>query len=166
MRIKTNRLSKKPIIALLFVGVFLFIGGAFAFNTDSFSFNNLFHFGAHVATHTEEFVSPEDWKTCEEVPKTLVTRNDSTHDIYVRLSYDEYWRMQNDITNLPLTKDGIRLAVINFQNEDDWELRDDGWYYFKESLKPALAAITFAAKPKPAPSVKNQRIAMKMQNIT
>ena len=136
MRIKTNRLSKKPIIALLFVGVFLFIGGAFAFNTDSFSFNNLFHLGAHVATHTEEFVSPEDWKTCEEVPKTLVTRNDSTHDIYVRLSYDEYWRMQNDLTNLPLTKDGIRLAVINFQNEDDWELHDDGWYYFKESLKP------------------------------
>ena len=136
MRIKTKMSRKRSIVSLLFVGIFLFIGGVFAFNRDSISFNNLFHLGEHVATHTEEFVSPDDWQVCDETPKTLVTRNDSTHDIYVRLSYDEYWRMQDDITELPLIKDGVRLAIINFQNEDDWELRDDGWYYFKEALEP------------------------------
>lgn len=136
MRIKTNRHSKKPIIALLFVGLFLFIGGIFAFNKDILTFNNPFRIGTHVATSTEEFESPNNWHVCEETPKTLITRNDSTHDFYVRLSYDEYWRAKDGETNLPLVKDGIRLAIINFQNEDDWELRDDGWYYFKEAIKP------------------------------
>ena len=137
MRIKTNRASKKKLfIPILLVGVFLFIGATIAIHSDYSVLDNVFNLSSHVATSIEEFEPPDDWHICEEVPKTLITRNDSNHDIYVRLSYEEYWRSRTDETNLPLIKDGVRLAIINFQNEDDWELKSDGWYYFKQALKP------------------------------
>ena len=41
-------------------------------------------------------------------------------------------------TDLPLTWDDNGVAkkygIVNLQNEDDWELRADGWYYYKTAL--------------------------------
>ncbi len=122
--------------AIIAVGILGIIGSTIAFNSDFTIFSNLFHTKDHVATNIEDFTPPTDWITCEEVPKTLVTRNDSNHDIYVRLAYDEFWKASNGTTNLPLVKDGIRLANISFQNQNDWELKADGWYYFKQALAP------------------------------
>ena len=144
MRIaKNKRIHKRPLIMAGLAIVITFVGGVFAVNYTSNTFENSFMLGEHIATHIETFESPENWNVCEEIPKTLVTRNDSTHNIRVRISYDEYWRMQNDETELPLTKDGIRLAVINFQNVDDWEDGHDGWYYFKEALEPGESTTSY-----------------------
>ena len=140
---KEHRVSKKRfLIPSFLLLLFAAIAGTIAYNTDSAIFNNLFHVADHTATHTEEFVSPSGWKTCDEVPKTLVTTNESTHNIYVRLRYDEFWRNKEDNANLPLVKDDLRLAIINFQNEDNWELKEDGWYYWKGSLVPGDSTLS------------------------
>ena len=124
--------------ALIAVGlsvVLLGIGAVFAFNSDRSIFSNLFQLPTYTAEYKEEFVSPNDWKTCDETPKTVVTTNKSNGKIKVRLSYEEYWRNKENTANLPLEKDGETLAIINFQNESDWTKRGN-WYYYNHELEP------------------------------
>ena len=113
----------------------LLIGGAFALSQDISIFSNLFGLGFYRTVNYEEFVSPDNWNTCETVEKILKVRNEASMKIAVRLSYDEFWKAADGETDLPLEKDGITLAEIIYQNEDDWELRD-GYYYYTVDLEP------------------------------
>ena len=128
-----------PILGLLaVVGI---VGGVFAVNQDNAFFNNLFNLGYLEAEYTETFVSPPDWKTCQEVPKTVVTTNNGPSNFKVRLSYDEFWRNAADTENLPLIRDGETLALINFQNEDDWTRHGD-WYYYNQEVEPGQSTTS------------------------
>ena len=111
------------------------IAGTSAIYLENVVFNNKFQLDAEEVEHTETFTSPDDWVPCEETPKTVVTTNKSNHPVKVRLNYDEWWRNQTDTENLPVEQDGHRLTTINFQNEDDWELSGN-WYYWKGELAP------------------------------
>ena len=111
------------------------IAGTSAIYLENVGFNNKFQLDAEEIEHTETFTSPDDWVPCEETPKTVVTTNKSNHPVKVRLNYDEWWRNQADTENLPVEQDGHRLTTINFQNEDDWELSGN-WYYWKGELAP------------------------------
>jgi len=122
-----------PIFAV--VGILAVVGGVFAFNQDSAFFNNQFGIASYESEFIETFESPADWETCQEVPKTVVTKNNSTGNFKVRLSYEEYWRNAADDANLPLVKDGETLALINFQNENDWT-RHGNWYYYNYEVEP------------------------------
>ncbi len=113
----------------------LLIGGAFALSQDISILSNLFGLGFYRTVNYEEFVSPDNWNTCETVEKILKVRNEASMKIAVRLSYDEFWKAADGETDLPLKKDGITLAEIIYQNEDDWELRD-GYYYYTVDLEP------------------------------
>ena len=128
-----------PILGLLaVVGI---VSGVFAVNQDNAFFNNLFNLGYLEAEYTETFVSPPDWKTCQEVPKTVVTTNNGPSNFKVRLSYDEFWRNAADTENLPLIRDGETLALINFQNEDDWTRHGD-WYYYNQEVEPGQSTTS------------------------
>ena len=122
-----------PIFAV--VGILAVVGGVFAFNQDSAFFNNPFGVASYESEFIETFESPADWETCQEVPKTVITKNNSTGNFKVRLSYEEYWRNAADSANLPLVKDGETLALINFQNENDWT-RHGNWYYYNYEVEP------------------------------
>ena len=123
---------------LVFIGIFLFlvIGGTVALNSNIAFFYNLFRPATYKTTMTESFVSPDSWKPCDVTAKTVKAKNEGSTNVAVRLKYKEYWRNAADTENLPLEKDGVRLATIVFQNEDDWELHDDGYYYYKQELAP------------------------------
>ena len=121
---------------ILMALVLLAIGGTIAYNSNVAIFNNEFKLKYGQTSSTEEFTSPQNWKTCDETPKTVVTTNEGNFNIRVRLSYDEYWRDRNDQNYLPLTRNGVRLTTINFQNENDWEDGNDGWMYWKGVLAP------------------------------
>ena len=54
----------------------------------------------------------------------------------VRIKYDGVWRNAADTRNLPSEKDGVELAQIVLQNQSDWELKGDGYYYYKNALAP------------------------------
>lgn len=124
--------------ALIIGGAFLFlgIGVTIAYNADLISIPNLFQPKEYKTEVTESFVSPGDWKPCDAVPKTVKAKNSGRANVAVRLKLKEYWRNAEDTANLPLEKDGVRLATIVFQNENDWELKDDGYYYYKQELAP------------------------------
>ncbi|MBR5670056.1 BsaA family SipW-dependent biofilm matrix protein [Candidatus Saccharibacteria bacterium] len=123
-------------IALAVVGV---IGAVFALGSDKSIFGNQFEINNYKVAHIEEFTSPSDWKTCDETAKTFVVKNEGNAPIAVRIKYEEYWRNAADTDYLPSVKDGVTLAIINFQNETDWTLRSDGYYYYKETLAPGAS---------------------------
>jgi alternate signal-mediated exported protein len=115
---------------------FLAIGGTIAVNQSTHIFDNLFH--VDEATHIdfiETFDSPDDWQPCQEIPKTAIARNEEGVTVNLRLKYDEYW-LSKDGEDMPLQKDGDSIAIINFQNQADWEDGGDGWYYYKHQLAP------------------------------
>lgn len=129
--------KKRNIIAIVAIVLVILIGATWAVSGDLFPFKNLFHVADYRTEFIENFTSPEDWKSCEEIPKTVVAKNETGGKIYVRLKYEEYWRTFDERIDLPLEKDGVRLAEIIFRNENDWELRDDGYYYYKVPLNPS-----------------------------
>jgi hypothetical protein len=77
------------------------------------------------------------------------------------MKINEYWRTKDtqtpttdhETSDLPLTWDDNgttkHYAVINTQNDDKWELKNDGWYYYKttisqnESTDSLLKSVTF-----------------------
>ena len=135
LRSKIHIKRKGALFAVLFTSIFALIGLTIAFNSDLKIFGNLFKAGAYEAEYREEFTSPTDWTPCTETPKLVTVKNNSPVNVKVRLKYDEFWRNKADTQDLPLIKDGTTLAVINFQNEDDWEQHGE-WYYYKEDLAP------------------------------
>ena len=113
----------------------LAVGGTIAYNSNLAFFNNLFHL-KYGETKSIDITPPDNWKRCDTAPKEVTTTNDSTFNIRVRLRYDEFWRDSADENYLPLTHDGEAVAVVNLQNEDDWEDGNDGWMYWKGELAP------------------------------
>ena len=139
--------SKKT---LLFGGILCLavaaLGVTIAYNHDSSTLANEFSIGAYEVTTSEVFVSPNNWQPGDETEKTLTVRNDSDEDIMVRIKYDEIWRNAADTRNLPPEKDGVELAQIVFQNQSDWELKGDGYYYYKHALAPNSATSSLFQK--------------------
>ncbi len=124
---------------LLLLGGILCVGaiaGTIAFNSDRSKMANEFSLGTYRTAMTEEFTSPEGWKTCDETAKIFKVRNEGSVDVKVRVKYDEMWRNAADTTDLPLEKDGVKLVLVVLQNLDDWELKNSGYYYYKHTLAP------------------------------
>lgn len=137
---KTIR-QKKALFALAIVAV-VAIGGTIAYHTSRGAFNNLFNLGYWQNETIETFDSPTDWKTCDVTPKTVVAKNTGNVPVAVRLKYEEYWKATGSTstdhqTELPLLDgDSDPIAVVNLQNQADWEDGGDGYYYYKYSLAP------------------------------
>ncbi|MBR3378322.1 hypothetical protein IKG50_03265 [Candidatus Saccharibacteria bacterium] len=127
--------KKKVFVSVGVAFLSLLIVGVIAYSHDSSLLRSLFGLGYYRTVHVEEFTSPQDWKTCDITPKTVITKNESNYDIAVRLSLEEFWKGADGETDLPLVKDGVTLADIHFQNQNDWELTD-GYYYYKNDLAP------------------------------
>lgn len=137
------------------------IGGTIAYFSDSLSFDNKFTLGEDQVEFSETFDSPQNWLPCQEEVKTAIATNKSSSPRYVRMKINEYWREKDSqtpasdhtTTDLPLTwtEGGVEksYAVINTQNDNKWELKSDGWYYYKttlaenESTDSLLRSVTF-----------------------
>lgn len=161
-RFKNLSLKKKRTLAIAGVSlVTLTIVGTIAYHQDSMFFANIFRAKDDVVEFSETFESPENWQPCQEVPKTAVATNRNDSPRYVRMKINEYWRVKDTqtptddhtTTDLPLTWDdnGVEkhFAIINTQNDSSWELKNDGWYYYKttlakdESTLSLLKSVTF-----------------------
>lgn len=144
-----RQFGKKRIIIVSIVALSaLAIVGTIAYSRDYAFFSNLFHLGADVNEFTETFTSPQKWMTCDEVPKTAVATNKNKDVRYARMKINKYWRLNesaitdlddHETSELSLTwTDGDgehEWATVNYQNENDWVLLDDGWYYYKHPLE-------------------------------
>lgn len=129
--------KKRTILAVSAVGVLVLVGGVIAYNRNQQFFNNLFHLGStDDESYVEVFDSPQNWACQEETPKSVHYENGTGYTRAVRVKYEDYWKRKNSTstdhqTELPKEKDGKSLTKINFQNESDWILNADGWYYYR-----------------------------------
>lgn len=147
-------MKKRTLIAVLaLLGVSAAIGTTVAFLSDSVNFNNDFRLAEGETEFVETFKSPDNWKSCDTTPKELVITNKSDVPVVARFKMEEYWKRNGststDHTNeISPTYQGHKVAVINFQNQNDWEQKGE-WYVYKnvlqknESTSSLLASVTF-----------------------
>lgn len=131
--------KKKSLIAIVAVLLIAIVGTTFALFQSSAQFRNVFTTGIYRLVTTEEFESPSNWTPGDEIPKTIVTKNEGTIPAAVRVSYTEQWLDgDTDITaNVP---EGT--VIINLDNQEDWE-EDNGYYYYKYILNPEETTSSF-----------------------
>ena len=141
--------KKRTILAVSAVGLLTIIGGVIAYNQNSMFFNNLFHLAQYgPETFTETFESPDSWTCQETTPKSVIYENHTGVTRAVRVKYEDYWKKKGSAstdheTELPLEKNGERLTTINLQNEEDWILNDDGWYYYRYEVPDGAKSTDF-----------------------
>ena len=138
--------KKRLVFSAIAIIAILALGGTIAFLSSNVTFQNLFHVADDVAEFSETFESPMNWTPCTETPKVATATNKNSTPRYVRMKINEYWRTKNttisendhETSDLSLTWTNDtgthNYAVINTQNESKWELRSDGWYYYKTAL--------------------------------
>lgn len=145
--------KKRIIVIAALAALVALVGGTVAYYSDSKQFGNLFKLAADNIEYVETFESPNNWKSCDETPKTLVITNKSATPVAARFKMTEYWKAAGSTStgqtsDLSLTYQNQNVAIINFQNENDWELVD-GWYVYKhtlnenESTSSLLKSVTF-----------------------
>lgn len=145
-RFKTLSLKKKRTLTIAGIGlVVLTVGGTIAYNQTMVNFNNNFKL-ATDEIEAIDIVPVERNKAqpCDEFPKTAVVKNKNDDPRYVRMKIVTYWRVENstqtdhETSDLPLTwTDGTgthEYAYYNTQNDDKWNLNNDGWYYYYQPL--------------------------------
>ena len=153
------------IILILLVGV---VGITIAYFSNTTSIDNLFSTKKYGSTITEEFISPDSWLPGDETSKSIVATNTGEVDQAVRISYTEKWLdSNNNELNGWIHEDGSkssheteeelssdeRVAVINFDNNDDWTY-NNGYYYYNYRLQPnestssLIRSVTFNSKTK------------------
>lgn len=147
-------MKKKRIIVIAALALLIaLVGGTVAFYSDSLFFQNNFKLAGDNIEYTETFESPNNWKSCDETAKTFVITNKSATTVAARFKIAEYWKAAgststDQASELSLTYQGQKVAIINFQNEDDWE-RDGDWYVYKyplgenQSTSSLLKSVTF-----------------------
>ncbi|MCQ2570820.1 MAG: BsaA family SipW-dependent biofilm matrix protein [Candidatus Saccharibacteria bacterium] len=132
-------MKKKRVLAFIaLTALVATVGGTVAYYSNVFEFDNNFKLGSAVTEYVETFESPDNWKSCDTTPKTLVITNKSNTPVAARFKIEEYWKKAGSTStghdsDLSSTYMDEKVAIINFQNEGDWEKKGD-WYYFKRTL--------------------------------
>jgi len=160
--------EKKTIIILILVLAVGIVGLTIAYFSNSSTVNNVFTTQPYGTTVTETFTSPSNWLPGSEVEKLVIATNTGNVDEAVRISLSENWTTaHNNTLNGWITENGNksshlpenepsndeRVAIINFDNNEDWEY-SNGYYYYKYKLSPnestssLIKSVTFNAKTK------------------
>ena len=148
---KNKKLTKLfvTIAIMLVIG----IGGTFAYYQNTISFENEFKTGKYGTEVTERFVSPTDWVPGDKTNKDVIVKNTGSICQNARVSYTESWQDKNG-DPLPLEKNGVRAAIIEFDNVNDWEKKGD-YYYYKEDIMPGQESNSFIKSVTYNPEVNN-----------
>ena len=135
--------NKKTLIAIIAVLLVLVVGATIAYFQSSASFENVFNTGTYKVVATEEFVSPDNWKPGEEIPKTIKTTNEGTIPAAVRASITEQWIKEIDGVETDITNQVANgTAIINLDNTDYWT-HEGNYYYYKYILEPGDTTKSF-----------------------
>ena len=160
--------EKKTILILILVLTIGIVGLTIAYFSNSSTVNNIFTTQPYGTTVEETFTSPSNWLPGTTTDKTVVATNTGNVDEAVRISLSESWTTANHNTlNGWITSSGTksshlpenepstdeRVAIINFDNDEDWEY-SNGYYYYKYKLSPnestssLIKSVTFNEKTK------------------
>jgi alternate signal-mediated exported protein len=130
--------NKKIFLALAFLfGISFGFSTTMAYNTDRSIIGNDFQLAEYKTVYTEQFQSPSNWMTCQDVDKAVTVTNQSAGNIAVRVKLEEQW-LSNAGAELPLvsTVSNNRMAIINFVDDTNWSYNSaDGYYYYNPDLE-------------------------------
>ena len=135
-------MKKKPLIGLLAIALIGAVGVTYALFTNVETLHNYFGTKYYHVEVTEEFESPENWLPGTTTDKKVYAENTGEVEALVRIKYEEKWVAENG-EELPLKQGENVAAIINFVNEEDWEQKDDGYYYYNKLLNPGEKTTTF-----------------------
>ena len=112
--------KKRIIVIAALAALVALVGGTVAYYSDSKQFGNLFKLAADNIEYVETFESPNNWKSCDETPKTLVITNKSATPVAARFKMTEYWKVAGSTStgqtsDLSLTYQNQNVAIINFE---------------------------------------------------
>ncbi len=134
---KHQKIKDKKVLFFALSALFLVaFGVTFAVSRDRSPFHNNFNLAESKVLFTEQFDSPPNWLTCEEVEKTINIKNESETPVAVRLKLEEQW-IAKDGTELPLISDtsGYMMAIIDLVGNSSWVYDDvDDYYYYTPTL--------------------------------
>ena len=139
--------KKRNLYIIAFLCFITLVGVTIAYLQSTATFENLFNAGTYKTVTSEEFTSPTNWTPGDVTPKTITTTNEGTVPVRVRVKFTEEWKSSEN-NNLPLESNGVRLAILNLDNLDDWE-KDGDYYYYIGELAPGdttsslLQSVTF-----------------------
>ncbi len=139
--------NKKPIIALGALAVVGLIAGTIAYFTSEATFDNVFTTAVYKTKSTETFTSPDNWTPGQEVPKTVITENQGTIPVAVRVTTSEKWEDESgdpiDTSVIggieaALPNNPKKIAILNLDNTSDWTYdAATRAYYYKRALAAA-----------------------------
>ena len=139
--------NKKPIIALGALAVVGLIAGTIAYFTSEATFDNVFTTAVYKTKSTETFTSPDNWTPGQEVPKTVITENQGTIPVAVRVTTSEKWEDESGRTidtsviggiEAALPNNPKKIAILNLDNTSDWTYdAATRAYYYKRALAAA-----------------------------
>ena len=132
--------NKKSLVALALVALIGVVGATFAYFTSSATLTNEFTTGTYSTSVTEEFISPDNWTPGTTTTKKVNVTNNGSVDVAVRAKYTEKWTAE-DGTILSGTRNGEKVA--QFTIGSDWELANDGYYYYKGTLTSGQTSSDF-----------------------
>ena len=135
-------MKKKPLIALVLVALVGIIGGTIAYFSQNLTVENIFKTKPYGATLTEEFESPENWLPGTTTKKEAYVENTGEVEVAVRAKVSAQSWTSAKGGNLPLQQNGKDVAIINYDSNDEWELKSDGYYYYKKTLAPGAKTAT------------------------
>lgn len=146
-------MKKKNLLIVLLLCMFCFIGGVLAYFTNTATIDNIFKTKPYSTKVEEKFESPENWTPGTTTNKTVTVENTGEVDVAVRVKLEGKWESSNKKV-LDGKILGEEVAVLNFAPDytTNWELKEDGYYYYKTNLSPAaktknlLESVTFNSK--------------------
>ena len=139
--------KKRNLYIIAFLCFITLVGVTIAYLGSTSVLENIFEAGTYKTVTHEEFTSPSNWLPGDTTPKTITTTNEGTIPVMVRVKFDEEWTSKNS-DDLPLTYNDENVAIINFDNLNDW-IYKDGYYYYLSELAPGestsslIKSVTF-----------------------
>jgi alternate signal-mediated exported protein, CPF_0494 family len=139
--------NKKPIVALGALAVVGLIAGTIAYFTSEATFDNVFSTAIYKTKTTETFTAPDNWAPGQSIPKTIVTENQGTIPVAVRVGYTESWVDEDgdiiDPDTIAELKESLEndpkvLAIFDLDQDhiDEWT-KDGSYYYYNRALAAA-----------------------------
>ncbi len=127
----------------------LLVAGALAYYSSTMSIDNPFNTQKYGGEIVEKFTPEKDWEPGEEITKEVQAKNTGDYDLFVRVKMSEKWeRNSTPFFNcdssekdkfFPVSSENAvaegSSVYKNIVNNQDWELKEDGYFYYKKVLK-------------------------------
>lgn len=140
-----NKIQIVLIILLLNITCFLTVLIAGAYLTSQDEAENTFTAGNNKSVIVEDYEEVTELDPGDNIRKAVTVANTGKNSCYIR------------VLSLFSDKDAEKYAQINY-NREDWELKDDGYYYYRYPVAAGESTTELFSRVKIASDFKKEEI--------